>query len=101
MAPFERLASPGDTQQARYERRSACRPTLQNQKDHLQSRPQRLKIAKPLVTGADGSPVYWQVGNLWQMVATGVQIDNTFTLIDQVVAARPGSGILKSLNVLE
>ena len=35
------------------------------------------------------------------MIATGVQTENTFTLIDQVVAARPDSGTLKSLNVLE
>ncbi|KAF2650029.1 hypothetical protein K491DRAFT_721156 [Lophiostoma macrostomum CBS 122681] len=44
-----------------------------------------VKIAKPFVTNADDSPAYWQIGNLWQVMATGVQTDNAFTLLDQVV----------------
>lgn len=44
-----------------------------------------VRIAKPLITKADESPAYWQIGNLWQIMATGVQTDNAFTLLDQVV----------------
>lgn len=43
------------------------------------------------------SPAYWQLENLWHVMATGVQTDNAFTLIDQVVAARPGGGLESEL----
>jgi quercetin dioxygenase-like cupin family protein len=51
-----------------------------------------VKIAKPFVTNADDSPAYWQIGNLWQVMATGVQTDNAFTLLDQVVHDGGGGG---------
>lgn len=51
-----------------------------------------VKIAKPFVTNADDSPAYWQIGNLWQIMATGVQTDNSFTLLDQVVHVGGGGG---------
>ena len=51
-----------------------------------------VKIAKPFVTNADESPAYWQIGNLWQIMATGVQTDNAFTLLDQVVHTGAGGG---------
>ncbi|RDW64795.1 hypothetical protein BP6252_10446 [Coleophoma cylindrospora] len=51
-----------------------------------------VKIAKPLVTNADDSPAFWQIGNLWQIMATGVQTDNAFTLLDQIVHVGDGGG---------
>lgn len=30
-------------------------------------------IAKAFVTESKSSPAYWQIGNLWQVMATGVQ----------------------------
>lgn len=50
------------------------------------------KIAKPFITNGDDSPAYWQIGNLWQIMATGVQTDNSFTLLDQVVHEKGGGG---------
>ena len=50
------------------------------------------KIAKPYLMAADESPIYWQLGNLWQIMATGVQTDNSFTLLDQVVHDGGGGG---------
>lgn len=34
----------------------------------------------------------WQLGNLWNILATGVQTDNAFTLLDQVVHDGGGGG---------
>lgn len=51
-----------------------------------------VKISKPFVTNADDSPAYWQIGNLWQVMATGVLTDNAFTLLDQVVHDGGGGG---------
>lgn len=51
-----------------------------------------VKIAKPFVTNADDSPAYWQIGNLWQIMATGVQTDSAFTLLDQVIHDGGGGG---------
>ena len=51
-----------------------------------------VKIAKPFVTNAEDSPAYWQIGNLWQVMATGVQTDNAFTLLDQTVHDGGGGG---------
>lgn len=51
-----------------------------------------VKIAKPLISHADQSPAYWQIGNLWQVMCTGVQTDNAFTLLDQVVHLGGGGG---------
>jgi len=51
-----------------------------------------VKIAKPFITKGDESPAYWQIGNLWQIMATGVQTDNAFTLLDQVVHVGGGGG---------
>jgi hypothetical protein len=49
-------------------------------------------IAKPFITHAKDSPAYWQIGNLWKAMATGVQTDNSFTLLDQVVHTGGGGG---------
>ena len=51
-----------------------------------------VKIAKPFITKGDESPAYWQIGNLWQVMATGVQTDNAFTLLDQIVHTGGGGG---------
>ena len=51
-----------------------------------------VKIAKPFITRSDESPAYWQIGNLWQIMATGVQTDNAFTILDQIVHAGGGGG---------
>jgi hypothetical protein len=49
-------------------------------------------ISKPFITHAKDSPAYWQIGNLWRVMATGVQTDNSFTLLDQVVHSGGGGG---------
>lgn len=49
-------------------------------------------IARAFVTDAEDSPAYWQIGNLWRVMATGVQTDNSFTLLDQIVHAGGGGG---------
>lgn len=49
-------------------------------------------IAKSFIQHAHDSPAYWQIGNLWQVMATGVQIDNAFTLLDQIVHTGGGGG---------
>lgn len=51
-----------------------------------------VKISKPFLTNADESAAYWQIGNLWQIMATGVLTDNAFTLLDQVVHDGGGGG---------
>jgi quercetin dioxygenase-like cupin family protein len=51
-----------------------------------------VRTAKPFVTDHHGSPAYWQIGNLWQVMATGVQTDNAFCLLDQVVVTAAGGG---------
>lgn len=48
-----------------------------------------VKIAKAFITNGDDSPAYWQIGNLWQVMATGVQTDNAFTLLDQIINTGP------------
>lgn len=49
-------------------------------------------IAKPIITHAKDAPAYWQIGNLWRVMATGVQTDNSFTLLDQIVNDGGGGG---------
>jgi quercetin dioxygenase-like cupin family protein len=49
-------------------------------------------IAKAFITHGDESPAYWQIGNLWQVMATGVQTDNSFTLLDQIIHTGGGGG---------
>lgn len=49
-------------------------------------------IAKSFIQHAHDSPAYWQIGNLWQVMATGVQTDNAFTLLDQIVHTGGGGG---------
>lgn len=49
-------------------------------------------ISKPFITDENDSPAYWQIGNLWRIMATGVQTDNSFTLLDQIVRAGAGGG---------
>ena len=40
----------------------------------------------------DSAPAFWQIGNLWRAMATGVQTDNTFCLLDQIVNDGGGGG---------
>ncbi|QKX53049.1 uncharacterized protein TRUGW13939_00120 [Talaromyces rugulosus] len=48
--------------------------------------------ARAMITHADDAPAYWQIGNLWRTMATGVQTDNVFTLLDQIVHSGGGGG---------
>lgn len=45
-----------------------------------------------MITHAKDAPAYWQIGNLWRTMATGIQTDNTFTLLDQIVTSGGGGG---------
>lgn len=49
-------------------------------------------IAQSLIRRSDEAPAYWQIGNLWRVMVTGVQSDNSFTLIDQLVTDGGGGG---------
>lgn len=55
-------------------------------------------IAKSFVQHASDSPAYWRIGNLWQVMATGVQTDNAFTLLDQVVHSGGGGGPMTHIH---
>ena len=48
--------------------------------------------ARAFVQRNKEAPAYWQIGNLWQAMATGVQTDNSFTLLDQIVTSGGGGG---------
>lgn len=47
---------------------------------------------KALISRAETAPAYWQIGNLWRVMVTGVQSDNAFTLLDQIVTDGGGGG---------
>lgn len=38
------------------------------------------------------APNFWQIGNLWRAMASGVQTGNTFCLLDQLVTPDGGPG---------
>jgi quercetin dioxygenase-like cupin family protein len=46
--------------------------------------------ARGYVVHSDEAPAFWQIGNLWRVMATGVQTGNSFCLIDQLVMANGG-----------
>lgn len=48
--------------------------------------------AKALISRAETAPAYWQIGNLWRVMVTGVQSSNSFTLLDQIVTDGGGGG---------
>ena len=77
------------------------------------------KISKAFISDAEDAPAYWQIGNLWRVMAvssaknrsrdslacarpkilpfadtrqTGVQTDNSFTLLDQIIHSGGGGG---------
>ncbi|KAL8662919.1 MAG: hypothetical protein Q9202_004341 [Teloschistes flavicans] len=47
---------------------------------------------RAIVTQAKTAPAYWQIGNLWRVMVTGVQSENSFTLLDQIVTDGGGGG---------
>ncbi len=44
-----------------------------------------MKTACAFVTIAQDAPAFWQLGNLWRVMATGVRTGNSFCLLDQFV----------------
>jgi len=46
--------------------------------------------ARGYVVHSDEAPAFWQLGNLWRVMATGVQTGNSFCLLDQLVMANGG-----------
>jgi hypothetical protein len=48
--------------------------------------------SRAVVSHADSAPAFWQIGNLWRAMATGVQTSNSFTLLDQIVHSGGGGG---------
>jgi quercetin dioxygenase-like cupin family protein len=44
-----------------------------------------MRTARAYVADANTAPAFWQIGNLWRVMATGVQTDNSFCLVDQLV----------------
>ena len=51
-----------------------------------------MTTARPYVMTPDDAPAFWQIGNLWRAMATGVQTGNTFCLLDQIVTDGGGGG---------
>lgn len=51
-----------------------------------------LRYNNAVVSDAGTAPAYWQIGNLWRVMVTGVQSENSFTLLDQVVTDGGGGG---------
>lgn len=51
-----------------------------------------LRYNNAIVSHAETAPAYWQIGNLWRVMITGVQSENNFTLLDQVVTDGGGGG---------
>ena len=46
--------------------------------------------ARAYVTTPEDAPGFWQIGNLWRVMATGVQTGNSFCLLDQLVTDQGG-----------
>ncbi|MBC7801059.1 MAG: cupin domain-containing protein, partial [Gemmatimonadaceae bacterium] len=44
-----------------------------------------MSTARAYVMHPDDAPGFWQLGNLWRVMATGVQTGNSFCLLDQLV----------------
>ena len=49
-----------------------------------------MKTARAYVTDAETAPGFWQIGNLWRVMATGIQTNNSFCLLDQIVTDEGG-----------
>ena len=49
-----------------------------------------MRTSRALVATPETAPAFWQIGNLWRVMATGVQTDNAFCLLDQLVMADGG-----------
>ena len=48
------------------------------------------QTARTYVATPDSAPAFWQLGNLWRVMATGVQTGNSFCLLDQLVTPEGG-----------
>ena len=44
-----------------------------------------MNTARAYVATPETAPAFWQIGNLWRVMATGVQTGNSFCLLDQLV----------------
>ena len=64
--------------------------SLLNGKDNRVASKQASWTARGFVVQSDEAPGFWQLGNLWRVMATGVQTGNSFCLIDQLVMADGG-----------
>ncbi len=51
-----------------------------------------MTTARAYVVALDDAPAFWQIGNLWRVMATGVQTGNSFCLLDQIVTDGGGGG---------
>ncbi|HEY0780285.1 MAG TPA: cupin domain-containing protein [Gemmatirosa sp.] len=49
-----------------------------------------VSTARAYVATPDDAPGFWQLGNLWRVMASGIQTDNTFCLLDQLVTPNGG-----------
>ena len=49
-----------------------------------------MKTSRAYVATPETAPAFWQIGNLWRVLATGVQTGNSFCLLDQLVAPDGG-----------
>ena len=49
-----------------------------------------MNTSRAMITHARDAPAYWQIGNLWRVMATGVQTGNSFCLLDQILTGGRG-----------
>ncbi len=54
------------------------------------SSPMNMTTTRAYVTTPEDAPGFWQLGNLWRVMATGVQTGNSFCLLDQLVTNKGG-----------
>ncbi len=49
-----------------------------------------MTTAGAYVVTPDDAPGFWQLGNLWRVMASGILTGNSFCLIDQLVTPKGG-----------
>ena len=50
----------------------------------------RINTSRAYAIQDDDAPGFWQAGNLWRVMASGVQTDNQFCLLDQICTDKGG-----------
>lgn len=87
------VAEPKEQQERAAEDATSSDPSTYSVPDHEEadmSGPAQRSTAHPYVATPEDSPGFWQLGNLWRVMASGVKTGNAFCLIDQLVTPEGG-----------